>query len=169
MVSGEHQWIHIDVVVCVVKNFYVKCKLGFVEKSLVTVITLITVRPLFQLIVIRSSCMICCFMIGDVFKKVCSEPKLQFHSLKSSLASYCPSTLFLTSRIWGSWKLSQLLSHTHWYHWIWYQNYVSSTIRTKVTISLHEVVLGLLLPSTLFLTFRSIRKWYKTIPHAPKH
>ena len=27
---------------------------------------------------------------------------------------------------------------------VWYQNYVSSTIRTKVTISLHEVVLGLL-------------------------
>ena len=27
---------------------------------------------------------------------------------------------------------------------VWYQNYVSSTIRTKVTIPLHEVVLGLL-------------------------
>ena len=27
-----------------------------------------------------------------------SEPKLQFHSLKSFLASYSPSTLFLTSR-----------------------------------------------------------------------
>ena len=38
----------------------------------------------------------------------CSEPKLQFHSLKSSLASYRPSTLFLTFRwIWGSRKWSQ--------------------------------------------------------------
>ena len=33
----------------------------------------------------------------------CSKPKLQFHSLKLSLASYRPTTLFLTFRlIWGS-------------------------------------------------------------------
>ena len=38
------------------------------------------------------------------------EPKLQFHSLKSFLASYSPFPLFLTFRsIWGSWKWSQMI------------------------------------------------------------
>ena len=53
-----------------------------------------------------------------------------------------------------------------------YQNYVSSTIRTKVTISLLEVVLGLLQPSTPFLTSRSIWgswNWSQMIPPNPKH
>ena len=54
----------------------------------------------------------------------CSEPKLQFHSLKLSLASYYPSTLFLSFRsIWGSWKWSQLITHTQ-KHWVWHQNQV---------------------------------------------
>ena len=65
----------------------------------------------------------------------CSEPKLQFHAVKLSLVSYSTSTLFLTSRSNDSPNPKTL---------VWYQNYVSSTIRTKVTISLHEVVLGLL-------------------------
>ena len=47
---------------------------------------------------------------------------------------------------------------------VWYQNYVSSTIRTKVTISLHEVVLGLLQTPTLFLAFRSIWGSWKLSP-----
>ena len=52
----------------------------------------------------------------------CSEPKFQFHSLKLSLASYYPSTLFLSFRsIWGSW--SQLITHTQ-KHWVWHQNQV---------------------------------------------
>ena len=34
-----------------------------------------------------------------------SEQNLQFHSLKSSLASYSPSTLFLTFRwVWDFWN-----------------------------------------------------------------
>ena len=34
-----------------------------------------------------------------------SEQKLQFHSLKSPLASYSPSTLFLTFRwVWDFWN-----------------------------------------------------------------
>ena len=54
----------------------------------------------------------------------CSEPKFQFHSLKLSLASYYPSTLFLSFRsIWGSWKWSQLITHTQ-KHWVWHQNQV---------------------------------------------
>ena len=75
---------------------------------------------------------------------VCSEPKLQFHSLKLSLASYSPSTIFLTFRsIWGSWKWSQMIYHGP-KHWVWHQKQVCSMFRTKVTISLLEVVLGLL-------------------------
>ena len=43
-------------------------------------------------------------------------------SLKLSLASYYPSTLFLSFRsIWGSW--SQLITHTQ-KHWVWHQNQV---------------------------------------------
>ena len=51
----------------------------------------------------------------DTKKKslACSEPKLQFHSLKFSLACDNLSTLFLTFRsIWGSWNLSQMIPHT---------------------------------------------------------
>ena len=45
----------------------------------------------------------------------CSEPKLQFHSLKSYLASYSTSIQFLTSRsILGSWRRSPMIcSHFH--------------------------------------------------------
>ena len=57
---------------------------------------------------------------------VCSEPKLQLHSLKLSLASYSPSTLFLTFRcIWGSYKWSQMILHPP-KHWAQPQNQVSS-------------------------------------------
>ena len=77
----------------------------------------------------------------------CSEPKLKFHSLKWSLASYSTSILFLTSRLSsGSWKGSQ---NPKWFampkkYWVWHHNQVSSMFRTKVTISLLEVLLGLL-------------------------
>jgi len=41
-----------------------------------------------------------------------SEQNLQFHSLKSSLASYSPSTLFSTFRwVWDFWKWFQMISH----------------------------------------------------------
>ena len=41
-----------------------------------------------------------------------SEQKLQFHSLKSSLASYSPSTLFLTfSWVWDFWKWFLMIAH----------------------------------------------------------
>ena len=41
-----------------------------------------------------------------------SEQNLQFHSLKSSLASYSPSTLFLTFRwVWDFWKWFQMIAH----------------------------------------------------------
>ena len=74
----------------------------------------------------------------------CSEPKLQFHSLKFSLASYSPSILFLTSRSsWGSWKWSQMICHTN-KHWVWHHTQVSSKFRTKFTISLLDVLIGLL-------------------------
>ena len=43
-------------------------------------------------------------------------------------------------------KMAAMISQTQ-KHWVWYQNYYSCTIRTKVTISLHEVGLGLLQPS----------------------
>jgi len=41
------------------------------------------------------------------------RPKLQFHSMKLSLASYSPSIMFLIFiSICGSWKWSQIISHT---------------------------------------------------------
>ena len=41
-----------------------------------------------------------------------SEQKLQFHSLKSSLASYSPSTLFLTFRWFlDFWKWFQMIAN----------------------------------------------------------
>jgi len=41
-----------------------------------------------------------------------SEQNLQFHSLKSSLASYSPSTLFLTFMwFWDFWKWFQMIAH----------------------------------------------------------
>ena len=74
----------------------------------------------------------------------CSEPKLQFHSLKSSMPSYSPYTQFLTLRsILGSWKWSQMIAHDP-KHRDKQQKQVSSMFRTQVTISLLEVVLGLL-------------------------
>ena len=42
-------------------------------------------------------------------------------------------------------KWSQMIPHTQ-KHWVQHQNQVSSMFRTKVTISLPEVVLGLLQP-----------------------
>ena len=50
-----------------------------------------------------------------------------------------------------AWQCSQMVSHNQKPEG-WNQNYVSSMNRTKVTISLHEVILGL---SFLFLTSRS--------------
>ena len=50
-----------------------------------------------------------------------------------------------------AWQFSQMVSHNQKPEG-WNQNYVSSMNRTKVTISLHEVILGI---SFLFLTFRS--------------
>ena len=42
-----------------------------------------------------------------------SEQNLQFHYLKSFLASYSPSTLFLTFRwVWDFWKWFQMIAHT---------------------------------------------------------
>ena len=76
----------------------------------------------------------------------CSEPKLQFHSLKSSLAFYSPSNLFLTFRsIWGPWKWSQLIPHTQ-KHGDRHQNQVSSITASKVRNLHPEVVLDLLQP-----------------------
>ena len=85
-----------------------------------------------------------CFCTHEVI--ICSEPKLQFHSLKFSLASYCQSTMFLTFRsIWGSQKWSQMIPHAP-KHWVWHQNQFYSMFRSKVTlaITLPEVVIGLL-------------------------
>ena len=60
-----------------------------------------------------------------------SEPKLQFHSMRSFWASYRPSTLFLAFRsIWGSWKLSPMIPLTP-KHSVWYQNCFSNIIRTN--------------------------------------
>ena len=62
-----------------------------------------------------------------------SEQKLQFHSMRSFWASYRPSTLFLAFRsIWGSWKLSQMISHAQ-KHGVWHQNQGSSMLRSWVT------------------------------------
>ena len=64
----------------------------------------------------------------------CSQPNLQFHSLKLSLAVYSPSTLFLTFRsIWGSWKWPQIIFHTQ-KPGVRHQTQVSSMTRSKVTI-----------------------------------
>ena len=58
------------------------------------------------------------------------EPKLQFYSLKSFLASYSPFTLFLTFRsIWCSWKWSQMIAHIR-NPWVRHQNQLSSTFWT---------------------------------------
>ena len=43
-------------------------------------------------------------------------------------------------------KMVSMVSQTQ-KHWVCYQNYFSCTIRTKVTISLHEVGLALLQPT----------------------
>ena len=73
---------------------------------------------------------------------VCSEPMLQFHSLKLSLASYSPSTFFLTFRsIWGSRKWSQMIPHTQ-KPGVRHQNQVSRMARSKVTIIWHSISLG---------------------------
>ena len=91
----------------------------------------------------------------------CSELKLQFHSLKSSLASYNPSTLFLTlNLILGSWKWSQMIPHTQ-KHTDRHQKQVSSMFRTQV--------LGLLQPLHPVLVLQGSLKWSQMIPHGQKH
>ena len=103
-----------------------------------------------------------------------SEPKLQFHSLKSSLASNT-STLFLTlNLILGSWKWSQMIPHTQ-KHMDRHQKQVSSMFRSKVTVSLLEDVLGLLQPLHPVLVLQGSLKmvpndspWPKTWGLTPK-
>ena len=66
----------------------------------------------------------------------CSGPKLPFHSLKSFLASYSPSTLFLTFRwVWDFLKWFQMIPHAQ-KPGAWHQNQVSSLTRTKVRLLL---------------------------------
>ena len=75
-----------------------------------------------------------------------SEENLEFHSLKSSLSSYSPSTLFLTFRwVWYFWKWFQMISHGQ-KHGSRSQIQVSRRLRTEVIVSLLDVVLGLLQP-----------------------
>ena len=95
----------------------------------------------------------------------CSEPKLQFHSLKSSLASYSPSTLFLTFRwVWDFWKWFQMISHGQ-KHGSRSQIQVSRRLRTKFTVSLLEVVHGLLPASHTHLPLPTNRRLLKLVPH----
>ena len=47
--------------------------------------------------------------------------------------------------IWGSWKWTQMISHDH-KHWVWYKKQLSIMSRTKVSISILEVILGFLQP-----------------------
>ena len=76
----------------------------------------------------------------------CSEAELEFHSLKCSLSSYSPSTVFVAFRsIWGVWKWSQMISYAQ-KHSFGHQNHVSSMLRSWVRISLLEVLLDLLQP-----------------------
>ena len=66
--------------------------------------------------------------------------------LTSSLACYSPSNLFLSIRwVWGFWKWSQMISYGP-KHGFSHQNQFSRRLRTKVKVSLLEVVLGLLQP-----------------------
>ena len=93
-----------------------------------------------------------------------SEPKFKFHSLKSSLVSYSPSILFFTSRLsWGSWKWSQRISHSH-KPWVLHQKQISSMFRTKVKVSLLEVILGLLQPLHPVLDLQVKLRLMKRIP-----
>ena len=50
-------------------------------------------------------------------------------------------------------KMASMISQTQ-KHWVWYQNYFSCTVRTKVTISLHEVGLALVQPTHPHLDLR---------------
>ena len=82
--------------------------------------------------------------------KVGLVPKLEFHSLKSFLTSYSPSTQFLAFTLtWSFWKWSQVITQTT-KRWFWHQNHVSSMLRNWVTpqvkISLLEGLLGLIQP-----------------------
>ena len=96
---------------------------------------------------------------------VCSEPKLQFHSLKLAWASYSPYNLFFAFRwTWGSWNLSQMIRHTP-KQVVWHLNQVSSMFRTKVIISLHEDVLGLLQPLHLVLDLQIDLRLTKMVPN----
>ena len=75
-----------------------------------------------------------------------TERSAEIHMFSSAEMGFCRSLLFLTFKlIWGSWQWSQMISHGQ-KHSIWQQIQVSSMFRTKVTILLLEVVLGLLQP-----------------------
>ena len=100
---------------------------------------------------------------------ICSEPKIQLHSFKLSLASYSQSTPFLTFRsIWGSQKWSQVIPQTP-KHRVWYQHQVHSML--NLLLHSRKLSLASYSPSSLFLTFRSIsgsRKWFQMIPSTKK-
>ncbi len=93
---------------------------------------------------------------------------LQFHSLKSSLASYNPSTLFLTFRwVWDLWKWFQMISHGP-KHGLRSPNQVSDQ-----NLQFHSLMSSLASysTSTPFLTFRWVwdfLKWFQMIAHAQK-
>ena len=95
--------------------------------------------------------------------------------LEVVFGSYSPSTLFLTFRwVWGFWKWSQMISHGP-KHGVRHQNQVSSMFRSKVIISLLEVVLGLLQPLHPVLVLQGSLKmvpndspWPKTWGLTPK-
>ena len=91
--------------------------------------------------------------------------RFKFHCLKASLASYTTSTLFLTFRwVWGFWKWSQMISHGP-KHGVRHQNQVSSMFRSKVIISLLEVVLGLLHPLHLVIDLQVGLRLLKMVPN----
>ena len=75
-----------------------------------------------------------------------SEQKLQFHSLKSSLASYSPSTLFLTFRwFWDFWKWFQMIAHAQ-------KHGVSSMFQKQsYKVTYLAILRGMIFP-TYFLT-----------------
>ena len=93
------------------------------------------------------------------------EQNLHFHSLKSSLASYSSFNLFLTFRwVWDFWKWFQTISHGP-KHGLRSPNQVSRRLRTKFTVSLLEVVLGLLQPLHPILDLQMGLSLLKVVPN----
>ena len=95
--------------------------------------------------------------------KTSTEPKLQNY-MKSSLASNSPSIRFFASRSsWDSWNWFQMISHSH-NPWVLHQKQVSSMFKTKVTVSLHEVIFCFLQPLHPFLDLQVELRLMKRIP-----